>query len=179
MTNKIQYNKFVCEFYNELNKNIKISNLVFLCIGTDRITGDCFGPIVGAKLKKKFLNSNKSANVYGTLENPVVSTNLESNIKKIYNENISPFIIAIDAALSNKENIGKIIVESKPMETGKGIKKHNFKIGNISIKAIIGRKEKNIKKSMELLQNISLNMVLNMADTVSNGIIEVLNDIYV
>jgi len=117
--------------------------------------------------------------VYGTLENPVVSTNLESNIKKIYNENISPFIIAIDAALSNKENIGKIIVESKPMETGKGIKKHNFKIGNISIKAIIGRKEKNIKKSMELLQNISLNMVLNMADTVSNGIIEVLNDIYV
>jgi len=53
MTNKIQYNKFVCEFYNELNKNIKISNLVFLCIGTDRITGDCFGPIVGAKLKKK------------------------------------------------------------------------------------------------------------------------------
>ena len=30
--------------------------LVILCIGTDRATGDCLGPIVGHKLKKKHHN---------------------------------------------------------------------------------------------------------------------------
>ena len=55
--NKIKYNKFICEFYNELNeKNKAFSDLIFLCIGTDRLTGDCFGPLVGDKLKSNINN---------------------------------------------------------------------------------------------------------------------------
>lgn len=179
MINKIQYNKFICEFYRELNKkNILYSNLVFLCIGTDRITGDCFGPIVGNKLQRKIKKINNRLNIYGTLEEPVVESNLKIKINEIYIKNDNPFIIAIDAALSKEENIGKIIVANNFVQAGKGLEKNSIKVGNISIKAVVGKKEKNIKKNMEILQNTSLNMVVNLAEIVSNGIIEVLKEEY-
>ena len=48
----VKYNKFICDFYNELKKfNNEYSKFIFLCIGTDRMTGDCFGPLVGSKIK--------------------------------------------------------------------------------------------------------------------------------
>ena len=33
--------------------NKKFEDLVLLCIGTDKITGDCLGPLVGSKLKQR------------------------------------------------------------------------------------------------------------------------------
>lgn len=177
MVNKVQYNKFICEFYRELNnKNKPYSNLVFLCIGTDRITGDCFGPIVGNRLQKDMQNLRMKPNVYGTLEEPVVASNLKIKINEIYIKYERPFVVAIDAALSKKENIGKIIVSNNLLQAGKALEKNNTKVGNISIKAIVGKKEKNIKKNMEILQNTSLNMVMNLAEIVSNGIMEVLQE---
>ena len=46
--------------FNDLYKDI-----IILCIGTDRSTGDCLGPLVGHKLK---LIQYKNVYVYGTLE---------------------------------------------------------------------------------------------------------------
>ena len=51
------YNNFVCDFSNNLRQkiqDIEISKLIFLCIGTNRVIGDCFGPLVGSKLKHYF-----------------------------------------------------------------------------------------------------------------------------
>ncbi len=53
------YNNFVCDFSNNLRQKIQvteISKLVFLCIGTNRVIGDCFGPLVGSKLKHFFIH---------------------------------------------------------------------------------------------------------------------------
>ena len=47
--------------------------LVFLCIGSDRATGDCLGPILGYKLTRL---PSKDYFVYGTLEQPVHAKNL-------------------------------------------------------------------------------------------------------
>ena len=38
--------------------------LVFLCIGTDRLTGDCLGPYVGQQL---LCNASEKVHVYGCL----------------------------------------------------------------------------------------------------------------
>lgn len=35
-------------------KKVPSGNTVILCIGTDRATGDCLGPLVGDYLKKQF-----------------------------------------------------------------------------------------------------------------------------
>ena len=175
MTNKkinIQYNKFICEFYRELNKiEEKYSNLVFICIGTDKIVGDCFGPIVGYRLNKNLKNNC----VYGTLGKTVNAVNVNEIIIDIYEKYKNPCLVAIDAALSKEEYIGKIIVSNKFLYPGRALEKKNERIGNISIKAIIGEKQNNIIKNMETLQNTSLNMVTNLAKIVSDGIIEVLN----
>lgn len=174
---KIQYNKFICEFYRILNqKNSQFSSLVFLCIGTDRITGDCFGPIVGDRLQKNMKNTKLNTSIYGSLEKPIIESNLKNKIDEIYIKYDNPFIVAIDAALSKEENIGKIFVMNDSLKSGKGLEKNIAQVGNISIKAVIGRKEKNKKKNMEILQNTSLNMVMNLAEIVSDGIIEVLKE---
>lgn len=171
--NIIKYNKFVCEFHRKLNEdNVEKSNIVFLCIGTDRITGDCFGPIVGYKLQE---NNNLKLNVYGTLEKPVNALNLKDKIKEIYINYENPYIVAIDAALSKKENIGKIIINNNFLQAGNGIKNCSINIGNISIRAVIGKKEETVKKNMEKLQNTSLNMIMNLAKIVSDGIMEVMS----
>ena len=49
------YSKFVKDFekkISELYVESGYSNLVFLCIGTNKIIGDSVGPIVGNYLKK-------------------------------------------------------------------------------------------------------------------------------
>jgi hypothetical protein len=49
-----------------IQKNIRTKRqIVFLCIGSDRATGDCLGPIVGYKLEKL---QQHNIILYGTLE---------------------------------------------------------------------------------------------------------------
>ena len=55
-------------------------NLVILCIGSDRVIGDCLGPLVGHKLSSLLKNSGIS--VYGTLKKPVHAKNLDATLKK-------------------------------------------------------------------------------------------------
>ncbi len=53
--------------------------IVFLCIGTDRSTGDSLGPLVGYKLLERGLKGKafRQAAVFGTLDRPVHAMNLE------------------------------------------------------------------------------------------------------
>lgn len=79
------YQQFVNDFSKELyNLPGKFSNLVFFCIGTDRITGDSFGPLVGYKLDYLFhqLNPQITIEVVGNLERPVCASNVEQEIKE-------------------------------------------------------------------------------------------------
>ena len=54
--------------------------LLFLCIGTDRSTGDSLGPLIGYKLKERRM---RNAKVLGTLEKPVHAMNLEEYLKLV------------------------------------------------------------------------------------------------
>lgn len=96
-----------------LTQNKVYSTVLFLCVGTDRITGDTFGPIVGYKLKRLFRDT-KNVNIIGDLENIVCDNNIEAIIDEICRKYSNPFIVSIDSALScNEENIGKIIVAKR------------------------------------------------------------------
>ena len=63
-------------------KDIKSQNrpIIFLCIGTDRATGDSLGPLIGYKLKDL---SQKNIYIYGSLEYPIHSVNLVEILNKI------------------------------------------------------------------------------------------------
>ena len=75
------------------------TDLVFLCIGTDRVTGDCLGPYVGHRLSSFCF---PGIYVYGTLVQPVHALNLCDTRKEILSRHPDSLIIAVDASLGQK-----------------------------------------------------------------------------
>ena len=79
------------------------SEIVFLCIGSDRVTGDCLGPYVGYRLSQYQL---PGISVYGTLNQPVHAVNLEHMTDFITLHHPAALVIAVDASLGEKEHLG-------------------------------------------------------------------------
>ena len=167
--------QFINVFSNticDLTKNKTYSSIIFLCVGTDRITGDSLGPIIGHNLKKMFKNA-KNVIILGDLENTVCNLNIEKVINQICTEYSNPFIVSIDSALSrNMDNIGKIFIDKGGIILGSSISRERYIIGDMHIKGVVARDLINPKKNFYLMQNTRLNMVMKMADIVSNGIYE-------
>ena len=177
LVNDIIYNNFVNDFTNQIYnlKNEKpYSHYIFLCVGSDKITGDSYGPIVGEKLEKLLKNYYNNIKIIGTLENPVSGINLEKEIEKIYTLYENPCIIAIDAALSKEEDLGKIIVTNSKMKFGKSTNRKTIEIGEISIKGIVAKDYKIPKYNFNELQTTSLNLVMKLATITSDGIYNVI-----
>ena len=136
--------------------------IVILCIGTDRATGDCLGPLVGEALA-----SYSSIYVYGTLAHPVHALNLAATLAHIYARHTNPFIIAIDASLGSSKHIGYVTLSSSPIEPGKGVDKKLPAIGDLSITGIV-----NISgfPGSVLLQSTRLHTVMTLSKCISTGI---------
>ncbi len=138
--------------------------IILLCIGTDRSTGDSLGPLVGDKLK--FLIRDRVF-LYGTLQKPVHAKNLSTTISEVNIRFKNPFIIAIDACLGSIQNVGKIIIESKPLRPGSALNKDLPQVGDLSITGIV-----NISGAMEfmVLQNTRLFTVMQLVEVIYKGL---------
>lgn len=146
--------------------------VVFLCIGSDRATGDCFGPLIGNALSEKIKKNNRSSTVptiYGTIEKPIHAVNLEKNILHIYDTIKNPYIIAIDASLGVMEHIGFITLGPGPLFPGIGVKKNLPKIGDAAITGIVNVSK---EESYHTLQTTRLSTVMKLADFVSLALME-------
>ena len=139
--------------------------IIFLCIGSDRATGDCLGPIIGYKLSK--YKNYHNYYVYGTLEEPVHAKNLRDTINTIYGAHGDAFIIAIDASLGRSDHIGYITIGEGPLKPGAGVDKNLPEVGDIFITGIV-----NFSGMLDnmLLQTTRLNVVMSMADQICLGI---------
>lgn len=151
----------------ELMKEYILLNrtIVFLCIGSDRATGDCLGPIIGYKLSK--YKKIENYYVYGTLEEPVHAKNLKDTIGRIYQSHEDAFIIAIDASLGKSDHVGYITLGEGPLKPGAGVDKDLPEVGDIFITGIV-----NLSGMLDhmLLQTTRLNVVMSMADMICLGI---------
>jgi len=130
-------------------------NIWFVCVGTDRSTGDALGPLVGSKLKALGYE-----NVVGTVEHPCHAVNLEECIADIPADAL---VIGIDAALGQASSIGKILFENAPLMPGAGVNKALPPIGTYRIVGIV-----NVGGFMEyfVLQNTRLHVVFKMVDEI-------------
>ena len=177
LTKKELYDNFIKDFAFKLKKQVcknEYDKVIFFCIGTDKVIGDAFGPIVGYKLRYLFRDIEE-VEVYGHLDKNICANNANDIISYIRNKYKKPFIIAIDSAISKKDNIGKIVVENNGMYLGKALNKNINYIGDISIKGIVSQNVNVPQYNFKLLQNTSLGLVINMADIVSSGIYNVIN----
>lgn len=151
----------------QLLPNERFRPIIFICIGTDRSTGDSLGPLVGTLLKEKapFLTFH----VYGTLSDPIHAVNLKEKLSEITKIYTNPFIIGIDACLGKVRSIGIVQIGKGPVKPGAGVNKELPPVGDAHITGIV-----NVSGFMEfmVLQNTRLSLVLNMAQTITDSIIQ-------
>lgn len=142
------------------------SELVFLCIGTDRVTGDCLGPFVGQKLSSY---SGTDFSVYGTLFQPVHALNLTDIYQHIQTHHPNALIIAIDASLGEKKHLGYVTIANGALHPGAAIHKQLPSVGHIHITGIV-----NVSGVLEqlTLQTTRLSTVIFLADKIVQGILE-------
>src|SRR5688572_20897286 len=88
-------------------------NIICVCIGTDRSTGDALGPMVGTMLTRQPLSG---IHVYGTLDDPVHALNLEETMNHITHHHQQSIILAIDACLGKAKSVGSIQVGLGPIK---------------------------------------------------------------
>jgi putative sporulation protein YyaC len=158
--------KLAIELVSTLPVSTTERPIVFVCIGTDRSTGDSLGPLVGTLLEEKRMNS---FHVYGTLEDPIHAVNLEEKLEEIKAKHFNPIIIAIDACLGRLKSVGFIQLANGPVKPGAGVNKELPSVGDYHITGIV-----NVSGFMEyfVLQNTRLNLVLKMAKVIANGIFQ-------
>lgn len=153
-----------------LYKKDNYEDIILLCIGTDRATGDCLGPLCGHKLEN-ITYFNSRIKLYGTLNKPVHAKNLTEVIEKIKVNHKNPLVIAIDACLGRTEHIGFIIVKEGGINPGAAFNKGLPKVGDISIAGIVDEAG---DLEVKTISNTRLNVVMQLADIISQGIMETL-----
>ena len=140
------------------------SEIVFLCIGTDRSTGDSLGPLIGYKLKEKGI---RNARIMGTLDHPVHAMNLETCMERLLTSFPNALVVAVDASVGNAEHVGFITLGRGPLKPGLGVKKELEAVGDIFITGIVVSSRSG---DPLMLQSIRLSIVMRLADCISRSI---------
>lgn len=152
----------VSALLHELNK-YGAREIIYVCIGTDRATGDCLGPLVGTRL----LALLPAANLYGTLQSPVHAKNLEQNLAIIAKSFNNPLIIAVDACLGKAERVGFININKGGLRPGSALNKALPAVGDFHISGVV-----NMAGFCEhlVLQNTRLFLVDRMAEVIAKSL---------
>lgn len=138
--------------------------VVFLCIGTDRSTGDSLGPLIGYKLKEQQFRGGR---IVGTLERPVHAMNLEQVMMMIELKYPNHIVVAVDASVGSQNHVGYITLGRGALRPGLGVKKELQEVGDIFITGIVGGYG---NYDPLMLQSVRLAVVMQMADCICDSI---------
>ena len=108
--------------------------LVFLCIGTDRSTGDSLGPLIGYKLKQE---RRRGTLVFGTLDRPVHAMNLEHYVQVLKNGYPDALVVAVDASVGDESHVGYVTLGRGALKPGLGVCKELHAVGDLFITGIV------------------------------------------
>ncbi len=150
-------------------KNIRFENTpVILCVGTTKVIGDSLGPLVGDILIGKY---NLSAYVYGKSSSQVNGITYNGYVNHINKNHAKSFVIAVDACLGNKDDIGKIKYTTQGLSAGAALNKNFAKMGDIAILGVVGEK---CQDNMSSLINANKVLVENLAIKIAEKIFSLL-----
>lgn len=143
---------------------IDAPEIIIICIGSDRSTGDSLGPIVGSLLTKR---KQSRFIIYGTLENPIHALNLIDQLDKIKLRHENSFIIAVDACLGRSQSVGNINASIGALKPGLAMRKDLPKVGHLNLTGIV-----NVISSFGFLtlHNTRLHLVIQQAEIISRAL---------
>lgn len=132
-------------FLEDLKKSFEgfnkgYSDVCLVCIGSNNISGDRIGPIVGQVLSKKYESEN--IHIFGNINNNINLKNAKKIYKNILDKYKKPYIICIDAALGDEKYIGENLVINGKMNIGSYDKEGIEIPSNISIKSVVAKYSK-------------------------------------
>lgn len=148
-----------------------MSRPVIVCIGTEKISGDSLGPMVGDFLTEIY---DVEAFVYGKSQKNVNGINFSSYSAHITAHHSNAIIIAVDSCLGAKADIGKIKVTSFGVKAGGALGKNNQRIGDIGILAVVGEYGKD---NFDILKSIDKIFVQDLAFSTAVKIVSLLRNI--
>ncbi len=154
---------------NKQEKTMTSPPPVVVCVGSDLAIGDSLGPITGSLIKYK--TQGVHCFLYGTLAAPVTAKEIKymrSFLKKTHPDSQ---ILAIDAAVGEKGDIGVIKITDSPLFPGAGANKQLGSIGDISILGIVAEKSAG---NYGILNSTRLNLVYTMAEIISEAVAAIL-----
>ncbi|TDF94074.1 spore protease YyaC [Paenibacillus piri] len=136
-------------------------DLLFLCVGTDRSTGDALGPLVGMMLEESGF-----PHVIGTLRDPLDAGNM---VERLSGLPAGKTVIAIDACLGQPSSLACYQVSNQPLEPGKSLGKALPSVGDYTIAAIVNVDGGN---KYTILQSTPLYRVYTMAHEIAAAVKE-------
>jgi len=101
--------------------------VVFLCVGSFKLSYDCFGPLMGSLLQALDIKYY----IYGNIRCNINAQNLENYIKIIHNFHINPYIIVIDSAISSGEEFE--LKASEGALTVAAMSQNRVSVGDLSL----------------------------------------------
>jgi len=148
-------------FFQSIFTTHPADQLSFVCIGTDRSTGDALGPFLGTLLEQRGYQ-----HVIGTLANPCDATNLAARVKTIPHYHI---VVAVDACLGHPSMVGQYVVSRKPLKPAESVGGRLPEVGHYSVAAVV-----NVSgpKPYWTLQMTSLYHVMQMAEQIAVAVDE-------
>ncbi len=155
-------------FQSLIDVNPKNKRPILVCIGSDLVLGDSLGPLIGTLLKKRDVKSY----VYGTLNFPITSKEVDyagTYLKQMHPDSI---IIAIDAAVGEKDDVGIIKVQNRGIKPGLGVNKNLSEVGDVGIIGVVAGKS---LQNYNLFNLTRLNLIYKMAETITDGIVKYIN----
>ncbi|WP_194544582.1 spore protease YyaC [Paenibacillus sp. JZ16] len=146
----------LADFFRTISQRHALDSIVFLCIGTDRSTGDALGPLTGSRLSEYGV-----PHVIGTLPEPCDAFNLEARLQGIPEDKS---IIAIDACLGQSSSVGYFFTCEGPLTPAQSVGGRLPAVGDYSVAAVV-----NVHgpKPYWTLQVTSLYQVMGMAEQIA------------
>ena len=148
-------------FFKEISELHKLDEVTFLCIGTDRSTGDALGPMTGTLLEERGI-----PHVIGTLAAPCDADTLEKRLEQLPAHHT---VIAIDACLGPKDAAGTYYVSESSLRPARSVGGNLPSVGEYSVAAVVNV---NGPRPYSILQMTSLYMVMGMSRTIADAVTE-------
>lgn len=145
---------------------------MFVCIGTNKLIEDSFGPRVGDILEKQF-EKNKHIKILGTMNSPIHFQNAPIFLDYLKQEGSKTIII--DSALGEENLIGNSYLNRGGIEIGKAFGKSFYFPAQWNIKTIVGTNKNStqaIRRFEEVKKRKKLNTINQIAQKLAKQIVD-------
>ncbi|WP_433707412.1 spore protease YyaC [Paenibacillus illinoisensis] len=145
-------------FFKHIYEQHSPDEITFVCIGTDRSSGDALGPLTGSLLEEHGVG-----HVVGTLAAPCDADTLEKRMSEIPAHHA---IVAIDACLGPKHATGTYYLSHHALNPAQSVGGKLQPVGHYSVAAVVNV---NGPRPYSILQMTSLHLVMNMSRTIADA----------